>query len=103
VPQALNEQAKHVAYMVTESRARGASALEPTVEGQEAYVQEVRSLARLGERFYRECTPGYYNSEGMVGNKSGFFADMYGAGPLRFFEVLEQWRAEGSMKGLALH
>jgi len=103
VPQALNEQAKHVAYMVTESRARGATALEPTVEGEESYVQEVRSLARLGERFYRECTPGYYNSEGMVGNKSGFFSDMYGAGPLRFFEVLEQWRAEGSMKGLALN
>jgi cyclohexanone monooxygenase len=103
VPQALNEQAKHVAYMVTESRARGAAALEPTVEGQEAYVQEVRSLARIGERFYRECTPGYYNSEGMVGNKGGFFSDMYGAGPLRFFEVLEQWRADGNMKGLALH
>jgi cation diffusion facilitator CzcD-associated flavoprotein CzcO len=103
VPQALNEQAKHVAYMVTESRARGASALEPTVEGQEAYVQEVRSLARIGERFYRECTPGYYNSEGMVGNKGGFFSDMYGAGPLRFFEVLEHWRADGNMKGLALH
>jgi len=103
VPQALNEQAKHVAYMVTESRARGATALEPTVEGEESYVQEVRSLARLGERFYRECTPGYYNSEGMVGNKSGFFSDMYGAGPLRFFEVLEHWRAEGSMKGLALN
>ena len=103
VPQALNEQAKHVAYMITESRARGASAFEPTVEGQEAYVQEVRSLARIGERFYRECTPGYYNSEGMVGNKGGFFSDMYGAGPLRFFEVLEHWRADGGMKGLDLH
>jgi cyclohexanone monooxygenase len=102
VPQALNEQAKHVAYMVTESRARGAHSLEPTREGQDAYVQEVRSLARIGERFYRECTPGYYNSEGQVGNKGGFFSDMYGAGPLRFFEVLEQWRADGRMQGLAL-
>ena len=26
--------------------------------------QEVRSLARMGQRFYTECTPGYYNSEG---------------------------------------
>jgi cyclohexanone monooxygenase len=102
VPQALNEQAKHVAYMVTESRARGAAALEPTVEGEDSYVREVRSLARIGERFYRECTPGYYNSEGQVGNKGGFFSDMYGAGPLRFFEVLEHWRADGRMQGLAL-
>jgi len=100
VPQALNEQAKHVAYMVTQSRARGGKALEATAEGEDAYVNEVRSLARIGERFYRECTPGYYNSEGMVGNKSGFFSDMYGAGPLRFFEVLDQWRSDGRMLGL---
>jgi cyclohexanone monooxygenase len=100
VPQALNEQAKHVAYMVTQSLARGGKALEATAEGEDAYVNEVRSLARIGERFYRECTPGYYNSEGMVGNKSGFFSDMYGAGPLRFFEVLDQWRSDGRMLGL---
>jgi hypothetical protein len=27
---------------------------------------------------------------------------MYGAGPLRFFEVLEEWRATGQLEGLAL-
>ena len=59
-------------------------------------------LARIGERFYRECTPGYYNSEGAAGNKNGFFSEMYGAGPLRFFEVLEEWRANGRMEGLEL-
>ena len=102
VPQALNEQAGHVTHMVAESRARGHQALEPTADGEFAYVREIHSLARIGERFYRECTPGYYNSEGAVGNKSGFFSDMYGAGPLRFFEVLEEWRANGRMEGLEL-
>jgi cyclohexanone monooxygenase len=102
VPQALNEQANHVAHMVTEARARGHQTLEPTAEAEEAYVQEVRSLARLGERFYRECTPGYYNSEGAAGNKSGFLTEMYGAGPLKFFKVLEAWRASGQLEGLAL-
>jgi len=103
VPQALNEQANHVAYMVAETRSRGAAALEPTAEAEQAYVDEVRSLARLGQRFYAECTPGYYNSEGAAGNRSGFFSDMYGAGPLRFFEVLAAWRAEGTMPGMALY
>jgi len=102
VPQALNEQADHVAYMVSEVRTRGREVLEPTVEAEEAYVQEVRSLARLGQRFYMECTPGYYNSEGQVGNRSGFFSDMYGAGPLRFFDVLKGWRADGQLAGLSL-
>jgi len=103
VPQALNEQADHVAHVVSEARKRGARLLEPTAEAEEAYVQEVRSLARLGERFYMECTPGYYNSEGQAGNRNGFFSDMYGAGPIRFFQVLEGWRADGRLAGLALY
>ena len=102
VPMALDEQARHAAHMVVETKARGAQVMEPTAEAEQAYVDEVRSLARMGQRFYMECTPGYYNSEGAAGNRNGFFSDMYGAGPLRFFEVLEEWRSDGSLPGLAL-
>jgi cation diffusion facilitator CzcD-associated flavoprotein CzcO len=102
VPQALGEQANHVAYMVSQARDRGAEVVEPTAEAEEAYVQEVRSLARMGQRFYSECTPGYYNSEGQAGNRRGFFSDMYGAGPLRFFELLAEWRASGELPGVTL-
>jgi hypothetical protein len=102
VPQALTEQAAHVAHIVSEVRDRGLGVVEPTAEAEEAYVQEVRSLARVGERFYMECTPGYYNSEGQAGNRRGFFSDMYGAGPLKFFEKLQAWRADGEMAGLDL-
>ena len=102
VPQALNEQARHVAHIVTTARAQGREALEPSADAELKYVREVRSLARLGQRFYMECTPGYYNSEGAAGNKNGFFSDMYGAGPLRFFEVLEEWRAQGTLPGIEL-
>jgi cyclohexanone monooxygenase len=102
VPMALNEQARHVAYMVSKARDRGLNVLEPTAEGEDTYVQEIRSLAHTGQRFYRECTPGYYNSEGAADNRNGFFSEMYGAGPIRFFEVLEAWRAAGRLEGLDL-
>jgi len=102
VPQALGEQARHVTYIVNEARARQANVIEPSAEAVGAYVDEVRSLARLGTRFYTECTPGYYNSEGARGNRSGFFSDMYGAGPIRFFELLNEWRSAGNLEGLAL-
>lgn len=102
VPQALNEQAMQVIYMVTEARSRGHDVLEPSREGVDAYVEEVRSLAKLGERFYTECTPGYYNSEGSIANRYGLARDMYGAGPLKFFEKLGAWRAEGQMAGITL-
>jgi cation diffusion facilitator CzcD-associated flavoprotein CzcO len=102
VPQALYEQAEHVTYIVGEAKARGAEVVEPTPEAVDGYVKEVRSLARLGLRFYIECTPGYYNSEGAAGNRQGFFSDMYGAGPLKFFEVLKAWRDAGTLPGLKL-
>ena len=102
VPQALNEQANHVAYLVSQAREQGRQVLEPTAEAEAAYVDEVRSLARMGRRFYEECTPGYYNSEGASGNRAGFFSDMYGAGPLKFFEKLAHWRADGGLEGLSL-
>jgi cyclohexanone monooxygenase len=102
VPHALNEQAKHVAYIVSELRKRNKSVVEASAEGETAYVDEVRSLAKLGARFYAECTPGYYNSEGSSDNRNGFFSDMYGAGPIRFFRKLAAWRDAGDLDGLEL-
>jgi cyclohexanone monooxygenase len=102
VPIALDKQARQVTYMVTQARARGHDVLEVGAAAEQAYVEEVRGLADIGRRFYMECTPGYYNSEGAAGNRHGFFSDMYGAGPVRFFEVLDRWRAEGGLPGLEL-
>jgi cyclohexanone monooxygenase len=102
VPQALNEQAKHVTYMVTEAKKRGFDTLEPAVDAQAAFVDEVKATARLGVRFYNECTPGYYNSEGAPGNRSGFMTDMYGAGAIRFYDMLDAWRRNGRLDGLVL-
>jgi len=57
-------------------------------------------LARLGQRFYTECTPGYYNNEGRP-NPKAIQNGFYGGGPIRFVEVLEAWRAAGDFAGLA--
>jgi len=88
--------------MVSQARERGVRVLEPTAQAETAYVEEIRSLARIGQRFYMECTPGYYNSEGAAGNRNGFFSEMYGLGPLKFFEKLDAWRADGQLEGLEL-
>ena len=102
VPHALNEQAKHVAYILDAARARGAATVEATFEAEQAWIAEVRDKQRLGERFYAECTPGYYNNEGKLGNPNGFFAGMYGAGPVAFFALLDAWRADGGLEGVDL-
>ena len=55
----------------------------------------------MRQRFLEECTPGYYNNEGNVQAMSARNGS-YGAGPVAFAKVLEDWRAEGSLKGLEL-
>ena len=102
VPHALNEQAKHIAYILDELRKRGKDTVEASLEAEQSYVDEIRKLSKIGAKFYAECTPGYYNSEGKEENKDGFFSDMYGAGPILFFMLLEQWRSNGEMTGLEL-
>ena len=102
VPHALDEQARHLTHIVSEVRRLGGRVVEATAEGEQAWVDEMRDKARLGLEFYAACTPGYYNNEGKLGNPNGFFAGMYGAGPVRFFQLLEEWRADGRLEGLEL-
>ena len=99
IPQTLNEQAVQIAYMLGQVRARGGSQIEATPEGEQAWVDEMIDKARLGAKFRSECTPGYYNNEGVAENPNGFFSANYGAGPVRFFEILSDWREQGDLEG----
>ena len=102
VPQTLNEQACHITYMLSEVRSQGGSTIECTPEGEQAWLDEMASKARLGARFRAECTPGYYNNEGQTGNPNQFFSGAYGAGPIRFFRILDEWRENGRLEGVAI-
>ena len=48
VPHALNEQARHVAYILSEARDRQKHTVEVSPEAEQDYVDEVRRLARVG-------------------------------------------------------
>jgi len=102
LPLSLQNQTRHIAYIVSEARARGCAALEPTEEAVDAYVGEVRRNSTANSRFFMECTPGYYNSEGAAENRQGFFSETYGAGSLRYFALLKEWRESGHLPGLIL-
>ena len=100
-PHALNEQSKHIAYILTETARANHRIVEATKEAESAWVETIIALARLNEEFLASCTPGYYNNEGkpeerMLQNSN------YGAGAPAFFQLLEGWREEGSLDGLNL-
>ena len=102
VPHALNEQAKHVTYILDQARQRGATRIEATLEAEDMWLAEMRDKARIAERFYAECTPGYYNNEGRLDTSNGFFAGTYGAGPIKFFRILDDWRSTDRLEGVEL-
>ena len=70
-----------------------------TEEAQTEWVKTILSMAIQREKFAAECTPGYYNNEGKP-NPKAIQNSPYGAGPIAFVKVLEDWRAEGDMTGL---
>lgn len=100
-PHAMDEQAKHIAYIVDACLAGNARTIEATPEAEESWVQEIISLSRFGEAFQESCTPGYYNNEGKPNPKS-VQNGSYGGGSVAFFNRMRAWRDEGSMEGLKL-
>ena len=98
-PHMLNEQAKHLAYIIHKGIDDGLAAVEVTEAGEKAWIQQCIQKARTAGDFLENCTPGYYNNEGKTGERSaqdGF----YGGGSIEFISLLEAWREDGSMPGL---
>ena len=99
----IDEQAEP--YRLRHRPARTSRGLRTVEVSEEAEEEWVETVVRMGDRtieFSETCTPGYYNNEGRPSRKtrqSGFF---FGEQPTEFTEILEAWRAEGSMKGMEL-
>ncbi|KAJ5718662.1 hypothetical protein N7488_004308 [Penicillium malachiteum] len=109
----LDEYAKHISYILTEAKRKGASsgsedasfAVAPSTEAVEDWgMQVLMHAAPMG--VVMGCTPGYFNLEGeldlvppeyrMVLARSG----LWGYGIEHWLEVIENWRASGDTKGI---
>jgi cyclohexanone monooxygenase len=100
-PHMLNEQARHLAYVIAEAARAGAATVEVTREAEQAWIDQCIQKARQAGDFFENCTPGYYNNEGKPGERSaqdGF----YGGGSPEFIRILEAWRADGKLAGLEI-
>jgi cyclohexanone monooxygenase len=97
-----DDQARHIAYIIRQVKDRGAVAVEPTHEAEEAWVEVIRKVAILNRDFQNACTPGYYNNEG--GERSGGLnGQTYTPGINKFNKLLADWRERGDLDGLELH
>jgi cyclohexanone monooxygenase len=98
-PHMLNEQAKHIAYIIRKGIDEDVRAFEVTAEAEAEWVAQCIEKARMGGEFLENCTPGYYNNEGKPGER-GAQDGFYGGGSLEFIQILEKWREEDRLAGL---
>jgi cyclohexanone monooxygenase len=100
-PHLLDEQSRHIAYIVRHALERGHRTVEVSEAAEEEWVQTIIQLSGIARQFLEDCTPGYYNNEGKPGERSGQDG-FYGAGPVAYFQLLESWRNEGALRGLEI-
>jgi cyclohexanone monooxygenase len=100
-PHMLDEQAKHLAYVLAEARKRGATQIETSQQAEDDWVRQVVELSQMNVAFLESCTPGYYNNEGRPAERSARDG-WYGGGSPAFIRMLEEWRARGDLAGLEL-
>ncbi|HEU4362445.1 MAG TPA: NAD(P)/FAD-dependent oxidoreductase [Mycobacterium sp.] len=96
-------QGEHIAYLISEALARGATTLEPSQDAQDGWGKAIRDTAIDTSAFDAQCTPGYYNNEG--GGSEGIrshLGEPYGPGFYAFGDLLREWRDSGDLKGLVL-
>ncbi len=98
-PHMINEQAKHIAYVIHAALERGDRSLEVSEKAEQEWVDAVIAASGQTAEFGENCTPGYYNNEGQppaTSLQNGF----YFGGPTAFIEILEKWRDSGTLEGL---
>jgi len=95
----LNGQATHISYLVQETLTRNLQTIEPSLQAEADWVALISQQGFMSQ-YQTECTPGYYNGEGKAGGGEGFLEGQYPEGPVQFYNLLANWRNEGSLEGL---
>jgi cyclohexanone monooxygenase len=94
----LDGQATHIAHVCKALKDREGRSIEPTPEAEAEWVKIVTAPSMISE-YQNTCTPGYYNGEGKS-PEQGFLGSQYPEGPVRFYEMLAEWREKGEFEGL---
>ena len=97
----MDEQARHVAWVLDQLRARGARTVECSEQAENDWVQTIVKYSRARQPFLNECTPGYYNNEGKPNERTARNSPFW-RGPIQFLRVWDKWRADETLPGLEL-
>ena len=101
-PYLLDVQARHVAWVIASAFSRGIVEVEASAPAEAAWVDTVMQRSALVAERRKGCTPGYYNREGLLDERTQQGSFFLG-GPTEYADILESWRAQGALDGLDVH
>ena len=98
-PHNLTEAGNTIARILAHARDHNYATVEPTEEAENKWVDLLMSGPGLmiGSQ---ECTPGYYNNEGIDPGPARKSFVGYPAGPVAFFRHIDEWRNSGEFEGV---
>ncbi len=100
IPHVLDVQSRHVSHVIEQARERDAEVVDVDEAAEQQWVETVVNASVANVGFLESCTPGYYNNEGQPNGELIRRNGGYAPGIMAFSRVLEDWKADGGMKGL---
>ncbi|MFT4010348.1 MAG: NAD(P)/FAD-dependent oxidoreductase [Nocardioidaceae bacterium] len=97
----LDIQGQHVARVVQRCYDEGITTIDPTVEAEQRWAEEVASKQVDRTASDQLCTPGYYTNEGDT-SRPGLLAVPYGGGPFEYDARCRAWLEEHFSDDLAV-
>ncbi|GAC1414265.1 MAG: NAD(P)/FAD-dependent oxidoreductase [Novosphingobium sp.] len=101
VTEQFGRQGEDIAHIIAETLKRGKAVVEPTQAAVDGYVAKFREVEVDLSAFQAECTPGYFNNEGESKPDWALFRG-WGPGGTSYRDMVNDWRAQGDLEGLAL-
>jgi cation diffusion facilitator CzcD-associated flavoprotein CzcO len=94
----LSESSKHIAWLISECESQGVESIEATPEAEDEWLMTLFTVAAGMADYSGNCTPGYYNSEGIV-TPEGARNVTYPGSLLHYVAYLDEWREAGDFPG----
>jgi cation diffusion facilitator CzcD-associated flavoprotein CzcO len=96
----LSESAKHVAHIVEACVEEGIEVIEPEEAAEDEWLSVLHRVGVSGARYFRNCTPSFYNSEQQAIDTRAARNLTYSGSLLDYIGYLERWRGEPEFTGV---
>lgn len=95
----LDDQGTHLIHVLSKAKKENIIRFEVSADAEEKWMKEVIDVAADRTEYLMSCTPGYYNDEGHITEKT-IKNNPYGGGVAKFTHLIKAWRDADDLKGM---